>query len=127
MPSQRDPRPETGPEPRPAEPAAVEPTRTGRPGSGKAERAAEQAAADLALLRTFGFADPALRRADAPVVSLADASTVPPESTEVGAAQPVRFTVVRRGGAAVEGATMILLDDHGRQTATATSGTRRPG
>lgn len=80
-----------------------------------AEQAAEQAAADLALLRTFGFADPALRPDSAPVVSLASAAEGLPEPEAEGVAQQVRFRATRRDGAPVPHAALTLLDGRGRE------------
>jgi carboxypeptidase family protein len=80
------------------------------------ERAAEQAAADLALLRTFGFADPGLRPDSAPVVAM-EGPEEPEAPAEAGAAQPVRYRVVRRDGSVVGGATVTLLDDRGGDVA----------
>ncbi|GAA5132189.1 carboxypeptidase regulatory-like domain-containing protein [Pseudonocardia adelaidensis] len=80
------------------------------------EKAAEQAAADLALLRTFGFADAGLHQDSAPVVAMEH----PEEQdapVEAGAAQPVRYRVVRRDGTVVGGATVTLLDDRGGDVA----------
>lgn len=80
------------------------------------ERAAEQAAADLALLRTFGYADPSLRPDSAPVVSLLSQQDPSPEPVP-GAEQPVRFRAMRRGGTPAEGVAVMLLDDKGRTVA----------
>jgi hypothetical protein len=80
------------------------------------ERAAEQAAADLALLRTFGFADPGLRPDSAPVVAMERPAEQEPAAT-TGEAQPVRYRVVRRDGSVVGGATVTLLDDRGGDVA----------
>jgi hypothetical protein len=80
------------------------------------EKAAEQAAADLALLRTFGFADPGLRPDSAPVVAM-EHPEEPETPVAAGAAQPVRYRVVRRDGTAVGGATVTLLDDRGGDVA----------
>uniref|UniRef100_UPI001BDC75FB carboxypeptidase-like regulatory domain-containing protein n=1 Tax=Pseudonocardia lacus TaxID=2835865 RepID=UPI001BDC75FB len=87
-----------------------------------AEQAAEQAAADLALLRTFGYADPGLRPETVPVVSLASPHDPEPEPEVAGAAQPVRFRVAGHGGAAVGGAAVTLLDDRGRRVASGRAG-----
>jgi Carboxypeptidase regulatory-like domain len=99
---------------------------TGEPAAGRRSRqtpdelAAEQAAVDLALLRTFGFADPGLRPDSAPVVAM-----VRPEAKEpaagVGEAQPVRYRVIRRDGSVVGGATVNLLDDRGGDVAVGTA------
>jgi hypothetical protein len=80
------------------------------------ERAAEQAAADLALLRTFGFADPGLRPDSAPVVEMERADEEEPR-VAAGDATPVRYRVVRRDGTVVGGATVTLLDDRGGDVA----------
>lgn len=80
------------------------------------ERAAEQAAADLALLRTFGFADPGLRPDSAPVVAM-EGPEEPETPVEAGDAQPVRYRVIRRDGSVVGGATVTLLDDRGGDVA----------
>jgi Carboxypeptidase regulatory-like domain len=80
------------------------------------ERAAEQAAADLALLRTFGFADPGLRPDSAPVVEMERPDEQEPPA-EPGDAQPVRYRVIRRDGSVVGGATVTLLDDRGGDVA----------
>jgi hypothetical protein len=75
------------------------------------ERAAEQAAADLALLRTFGFVEPS------PVVAMEgpDAQESP---SDTGDAQLVRYRVIRRDGSVVGGATVTLLDDRGGDVAS---------
>lgn len=80
------------------------------------EKAAEQAAADLALLRTFGFADPAARPDSSAVVAMEHPED-PETPVEAGAAQPVRYRVVRRDGTVVGGATVTLLDDRGGDVA----------
>jgi hypothetical protein len=90
-----------------------------RPLRSPAEQAAEQAAADLALLRTFGYADPGLRPDSAPVVSLVSSQEPQPEPE--GAPQPVRFTISGAAGAPVGGAVLTLLDHRGREAATATA------
>jgi Carboxypeptidase regulatory-like domain len=86
------------------------------------ERAAEQAAADLALLRTFGFADPSLRPDTAPVVSLVNQHEPAPEPLVPGVSQPVRFRAVRRGGAPAGRVAVTLLDDRGRIVAEDVAG-----
>jgi Carboxypeptidase regulatory-like domain len=83
------------------------------------ERAAEEAAADLALLRTFGFVDPGQRPDSAPVVAMAHREEKPP--TAPGKAQPVRYRVIRRDGSVVGGATVTLLDDRGGDVAAGTA------
>ncbi|MBW0100081.1 carboxypeptidase regulatory-like domain-containing protein, partial [Pseudonocardia sp. KRD-184] len=82
--------------------------------------AAEQAAADLALLRTFG--DPSARPERAPVVALEGAAR-PEAPPAVGAAQPVRFRAVRHDGTEVASAAVALLDDRGREVACARTAT----
>ena len=115
--------PPPGPDPDDAEPAAPteeDALRRRTP----AEIAAEQAAADLALLRTFGCApDPSVRvrepddgtddEDDAPLVPAVAPAAHPPV---VGAAQLVAFRVVGRSGDGIEGAGVTLLDDQGRHT-----------
>ncbi|GAA3073302.1 hypothetical protein GCM10010464_41730 [Pseudonocardia yunnanensis] len=91
-------------------------TATSRSRQSADERAAEQAAADLALLRTFGYADPSLRPDSAPVVSLMSQQDPTPEPVP-GAEQPVRFRAMRRGGIPAEGVAVMLLDDKGRTVA----------
>jgi hypothetical protein len=86
------------------------------------ERAAEQAAADLALLRTFGFADPSLRPDSAPVVQLVSRPEPAPEPLVQGVPQPVRFRAVRRGGAPAGKVAVTLLDDRGRVVAEDVAG-----
>ncbi len=83
---------------------------------------AEQAAADLALLRTFGAADLTSRPDRAPDVALTSAPRPEPEP-EPGAAQPVRFRVVRRGGEPIPDVAVALLDAGGRETAAARGAT----
>lgn len=82
-----------------------------------AERAAEQAAADVALLRTFGFADPSQRPDVAPVVSMVRPDDPATSAAPNGSAQPVRFRAVRRDGASVGSVAVTLLDDRGREVA----------
>ncbi|MCX6462712.1 MAG: carboxypeptidase-like regulatory domain-containing protein, partial [Pseudonocardiales bacterium] len=82
--------------------------------------AAEQAAADLALLRTFGAADLASRPDRAPDIALESPARPEPEP-QAGAAQPVRFRVVRHTGEPIADVAVALLDDHGRETATGRS------
>jgi hypothetical protein len=87
------------------------------------ERAAEQAAADVALLRTFGFADSDARPDTAPVVAMVRPDAQEGAAADKGAAQPVRFHVVGRDGGPVAGAAVALLDDRGLEVAGATAGT----
>jgi carboxypeptidase family protein len=87
-----------------------------------AEQAAEQAAADLALLRTFGYADPGLRPDTAPVVSLVRVREPEPEPVDAGAAQPVRFRVAGHDGVPLPAASVTLLDDRGRAAASGPAG-----
>lgn len=102
-----------------AEPAEVAPR--SRPRRTPAEMAAEQAAADLALLRTFGFADSSGRLDTEPVVSLTAAH--PDDAVqEAGAEQRIAFRVVGRDGSGIPGASVTLLDDHGRESAAAVAG-----
>ncbi len=75
--------------------------------------AAEQAAADLALLRTFGVR-PA---AEEPEVEL-EGCAADDDEPVAGTAQPVAFRVLGRDGHGIAGATVTLLDDHGRETAS---------
>ena len=84
------------------------------------ETAAEQAAADLALLRTFGCADPADSNDEPSTVSLEGAccAAAAPEAVP-GAAQAVAFHVVGRDGAGVPSAGVTLLDDRGGEAARA--------
>ena len=82
--------------------------------------AAERAAADLALLRTFGPADLGSRPGSAPVVAL-ESPAGPEPAPVTGAAQPVRFRAVRRDGTAVAEAAVALLDDRGREASVGRS------
>ncbi len=77
--------------------------------------AAEQAAADLALLRTFGVAHRP-SAAEETEVELEGCAAADDEPAQ-GAAQPVVFQVVGRDGRGVPHASVTLLDDHGRETA----------
>ena len=86
---------------------------TGHPRRSPTATAAEQAAADLALLRTFGVARPPK---DEPDVAL-EAYATDDDEPIAGMAQPVAFRVPARNGRGISGATVTLLDDHGRQTA----------
>lgn len=88
-----------------------------------AERAAEQAEADMALLRTFGFGDPSARPDTAPVVSMVRPDPAEGTTNGNGKAQPVRFRVVRRDGVTVADAVVTLLDDRGVEVAGRTAGT----
>ncbi|OZM84076.1 carboxypeptidase-like regulatory domain-containing protein [Pseudonocardia sp. MH-G8] len=101
-------------------PPAIAQQASGRSVRTPDERAAEQAAADLALLRTFGFADPGLRPDQAPVVAMAR----PDEeagATAAGEAQPVRYRAVHRDATTVAGAAVTLLDDRGGDVAAGTA------
>jgi hypothetical protein len=73
---------------------------------------AEQAATDLALLRTYGVRP----TVDEPEIALEGCA---PDDDEpvAGTAQPVAFHVLARDGGGIPGATVALLDDHGRETA----------
>ena len=93
---------------------------------------AEQAAADLALLRTFGVA----HRTSAEEPDVALEGCAPDDDAPVaGDAQPVSFHVLARDGSGIWGATVTLLDDHGRETASTRTNSegrgvltaRRPG
>ena len=75
---------------------------------------AEQAAADLALLRTFGVAHRNV--VDEPDVEL-EGCTPDDDVPVAGNAQPISFRVLGRDGRGIRGATVTLLDDHGRETA----------
>jgi hypothetical protein len=75
---------------------------------------AEQAAADLALLRTFGVAH--RNGADEPDVEL-EGCAPDDDAPAAGNAQPISFRVLGRDGRGIRGATVSLLDDHGRETA----------
>ena len=86
----------------------------GRVRRSPAATAAEQAAADLALLRTFGISRPT---ADEPEVELEGCAAEDDEPL-VGTAQPVALRVLARDGRGIRGATVTLLDDHGRETAS---------
>ena len=89
-----------------------------------AEAAAEQAAVDLALLRTFGCTtaesdvDSNVGDGDGATVSPAAIALLAPVPLE-GPARPVTFRVVGRDGTGVGGAGVTLLDDHGRESAQA--------
>ncbi len=107
------------------DPSTGEPAASPRPEAARtrlsaAEAAAEQAAADLALLRTFGCAPPAGPDDEPSTVSLEGACCVAaaPEAAD-GAAQPVAFRVVGRDGDGVPAAGVTLLDDHGKEVAGA--------
>jgi hypothetical protein len=89
----------------------------GRVRRSPADTAAEQAAADLALLRTFGVAGPGhTAAADDTEIELEGCGTEDAEPS-AGAAQPVSFRVVGRDGRGLAGASVTLLDDHGREIA----------
>ncbi|WP_300007437.1 carboxypeptidase regulatory-like domain-containing protein [Pseudonocardia sp.] len=114
-----------------AQPLAAEPGEAeswsdpARPRRDPARLAAEQAAADLALLRTFGSADLGSRPDRAPVVALEGCRRPGPgpgPGAGAGAAQPVRFRTVRRDGAAIPDVAVALLDDRGYETSTGRSG-----
>ena len=72
---------------------------------------AEQAAADLALLRTFGVRP----TVDEPEIALEGCA--PDDEPVAGTAQPVAFHVLARDGSGIPGAKATLLDDHGQETA----------
>ena len=75
---------------------------------------AEQEAADLALLRTFGVAH--RNGADEPDVAL-EGCAPDDDAPPAGNAQPISVRVLGRDGQGIRGATVTLLDDHGRETA----------
>ena len=116
--------------------AVLAPARVaGRARRSPADTAAEQAAADLALLRTFGVAGPGhTAAADDTEIALEGCGTDDAEPSG-GVAQPVSFRVVGRDGRALAGASVTLLDDHGREIAgtvgdehgAGTLTARRPG
>ena len=90
----------------------------GRVRRSPAATAAEQAAANLALLRTFGIAGPdRTNAADEPEVELEGCATDDDEPV-AGRAQPIAFRVLARDGRGIAAATVTLLDDHGRETAS---------
>jgi hypothetical protein len=74
---------------------------------------AQQAAADLAFLRTFGFRPPT---PDEPEIAFEGRK---PDDDErlAGTAQPVAVHVLARDGNGIPGATVTLIDDHGHETA----------
>jgi len=75
---------------------------------------AEQEAADLALLRAFGVAHRnGADEADVALEGCAPDDDAPP----AGNAQPIAVRVLGRDGQGIRGATVTLLDDHGRETA----------
>lgn len=92
-----------------------------------AETAAEQAAADLALLRTFGGASAHPDLDDDSDATMSPAGT--PAATEAmpGATRIVAFRVVGRDGDGIDGAGVTLLDDRGRETATAAADAKGRG
>jgi Carboxypeptidase regulatory-like domain len=93
-----------------------------------AETTAEHAAADLALLRTFGCAPPVSEPDEEPsAVALEGVGAPPPTEARVGAAQPVAFHVVGRDGVGVAGAGVTLLDDRGGEAAGAVADARGAG
>jgi len=107
----------TTPAPQPTNghaPVATPARVAGRVRRSAAATAAEQAAADLALLRTFGIARPP---ADEPEVELEGCAAEDDEPV-AGTAQPIAFRVLARDGRGIRGATVTLLDDHGRETAS---------
>ena len=96
--------------------AAEQPDESGPRPRDRAHLAAEQAAADLALLRTFGPSDLASRPDRAPVVAL-EGRGRPEPIPAPGAEQPVRFRAVRRDGTVIADVAVALLDDRGREIA----------
>src|SRR5205085_1038621 len=89
----------------------------GRVRRSPADTAAEQAAADLALLRTFGVAGPGHAAAAADTEVELEGCATDDAEPSAGAAQPVAFRVVDRDGRGLAGASVTLLDDHGREIA----------
>jgi hypothetical protein len=73
---------------------------------------AQQAAADLAFLRTFGVRPPT---PDEPEIAF-KGRTPDDDQPLAGTAQPVTVHVLTRDGNGIPGATVALLDDHGRET-----------
>jgi hypothetical protein len=90
-----------------------------RPRRTPAERAAEHAAVDVALLRTFGVAETGDRPGAAPIVSLSAAAPHQAPRVPAGPATPVLVTVLGRDDAPVAGAAAALVDDRGAQVAAA--------
>jgi hypothetical protein len=80
--------------------------------------AAEHAAVDLALLRTLGFADPNPRNGVSPVV---DMSVEHPDEAPEPPRDPVSvaYRVTGRDHAALSDVAVALLDQRGREAATA--------
>jgi hypothetical protein len=74
---------------------------------------ATRALADLAFVRTFGFRPPT---PDEPEIAFEGRK---PDGDEplTGTAQPVAIHVLARDGNGIPGATVTLLNDHGRETA----------
>ncbi|MBV9922683.1 MAG: hypothetical protein JOY78_17780, partial [Pseudonocardia sp.] len=93
-------------------PTATPARSAGRVPRSRSATAAEQAAAGHALLRTFGVARPTPDEADVALEGCAAAADEP----VVGTAQPVTLRVPARDGRGIPGATVTLLDDHGRET-----------
>lgn len=77
--------------------------------------AAEQTAADLALLRTFGVNGRSHAADEETELRLFGASAA--DEPPPGGAQSVAFRVTHRDGHRVAGASVTLLDDHGREIA----------
>jgi hypothetical protein len=93
------------------------------------ETAAEQAAADLALRRTFGGA-PAASHVDdgcAPMCLSVAAVAAVAAAPVAGAAQAVVFRVIGRDGDGIDGAGVTLLDDHGCETTAAVADAKGRG
>ncbi len=88
----------------------------GRVRRSPADTAAEQAAADLALLRTFGVAGPGRTAVIEDTEVELEGCVSDAYEPGAGLAQPIAFRVVGRDGKGVVGASVTLLDDHGRET-----------
>ncbi|MGI5127049.1 carboxypeptidase regulatory-like domain-containing protein [Pseudonocardia sp. CA-107938] len=93
-----------------------------RPRRTPAERAAEHAAVDVALLRTFGVAETGDRPSAAPIVSLSAATAHPAPRDPSGPAMPVFVRVSGRDDEPVEAASVALVDDLGTHVAAAETG-----
>jgi hypothetical protein len=88
----------------------------GRVRRSPADTAAEHAAVDLALLRTFGVAGPGRTAVVDDTEVALEGCMSDADEPGAGSAQPVAFRVVGRDGKGVAGASVTLLDDHGRET-----------
>ncbi len=104
------------------ESTAPETTEERRPRRTPAEMAAEHAAVDVALLRTFGVAEAGDRPGSAPIVSLSAAGSHAGPRAAEGPSVPVTVRVLGRDDEPVAGASAALVDDRGVQVATAVTG-----